>query len=57
MGLKPKEITATHITLSDGSKIEADLVIMGYGTTPNTEFLGDIVEKDKQGKLVLDPFL
>jgi NAD(P)H-nitrite reductase large subunit len=46
------------VVLSDGTEIKADLVIVGAGITPNTNFLKDSsVELDSKGGIVCDPFL
>ena len=46
------------ITLSDGTEIAADVVIMGTGVRPNTGFLeGSGIEMDRDGGLICDPFL
>ncbi len=45
------------MVLNDGSEIDVDLVILGTGIKPNTDFLGSVVEKDGVGALLCDPFL
>jgi apoptosis-inducing factor 3 len=36
-GKKPKKITATGVTLDDGSELAAELVVVGIGVVPRTE--------------------
>ena len=36
LGRKPAGITATEVTLDDGSRLPADVVVMGVGVRPNT---------------------
>lgn len=46
------------VTLSNGETLEADLLIVGAGVRPATEFLKDSgLNMDKQGGIVCDPFL
>ena len=46
------------VTLSDGRKIDADLVILGTGVTPATKCLeGSGIELNKDGGVLCDPFL
>jgi len=46
------------VVLSDGSEIDADLVIVGFGVRPATDFLKDSgIELRKDGGVVCDPFL
>jgi NADPH-dependent 2,4-dienoyl-CoA reductase/sulfur reductase-like enzyme len=46
------------VTLSDGSVIECQLVVMGTGVKPATEFLKDSgIELSSEGGVVCDPFL
>ena len=46
------------VTLSDGRKIDADLVILGTGVKPATKCLeGSGIELDKDGGVVCDPYL
>ncbi len=46
------------VTLSDGSTVEADLVIVGAGVRPNTQWLKESgLEMDRFGGLICDPFL
>lgn len=35
LGARPSEIDATHVTLEDGTQLEADLVVAGVGVRPN----------------------
>lgn len=47
-----------RVHFEDGSSIDADMVIMGTGCRPNTEFLAtSSVQVGKDGGLVCDPFL
>jgi len=46
------------VILSDGTELSADLVIMGLGVHPNTEFLkGSGVQLATDGGVICDPFL
>ena len=46
------------VELSDGRKIEADLVILGTGVKPATKYLeGSGIELNEDGGIVCDPFL
>ena len=60
MSKKVKEIKGdkgkvTSVVLGDGTEIPADLVIVGQGIIPSTDFVP--VEKDVNGGIVCDPFL
>jgi apoptosis-inducing factor 3 len=63
MGRKFTEIKgadgkANAIILDDGTKIDADLVLMSIGVLPATKFLqGSGIELDNMGGIVCDPFL
>lgn len=35
LGRKPRSVTATDVTLDDGSRLEADMVVAGVGVRPN----------------------
>lgn len=49
---------ANGVVLDDGTKIDADLVLVGAGVLPETKFLeGSGVETDKWGGIVCDPYL
>ena len=46
------------VSLTDGTILYADLVVMGTGVTPATEFLkGSGIDIDEDGGVVCDPFL
>jgi NADPH-dependent 2,4-dienoyl-CoA reductase/sulfur reductase-like enzyme/nitrite reductase/ring-hydroxylating ferredoxin subunit len=48
LGRRPSAVSASEVTLDDGSKLAADLVVMGVGVRPNTalaEAAGLIVDK------------
>ena len=46
------------VSLSNGNEIEADLVLLGTGVRPATEFLKDSgLELEKDGGVTVDPFL
>jgi len=46
------------VTLSNGTELDADLVIVGTGVRPVSHFLEDSgVERNKDGGVVCDPFL
>lgn len=46
------------VVLKDGSELAADLVVVGAGVRPTTQYLkGSNVELDKFGGVVCDPFL
>lgn len=50
--------TVQSVILKDGTEIKADLVIIGIGVTPNTQFLKDSnVELDNDGGVKCNPFL
>lgn len=56
--IKGENGEVVSVVLSDGTEIKADLVIVGAGIAPNTEFLKDSsIELDSQGGVVCDPFL
>lgn len=66
MGKGIKEITqdsngnATGVVLSDGTVIDAELIIVGTGVKPATEFLARNetgIKTDRMGAIVCDPFL
>ena len=57
-----KEIKGTNgkvssIVLKDSTEIACDLVVLGTGISPATDFLPSSIERDSQGALVCDPFL
>lgn len=45
------------VTLQDGTVIEADLVILGVGSQPNTQFLGKGIALEEDGSVSADFFL
>lgn len=45
------------IILNDGSEIAVDLVVLGTGIVPDTDFLSSVVDRDEKGGLICDPFL
>lgn len=48
----------TSITLSDGTTLQADLVILGTGVKPRTDFLKESgLQMAEDGSLIVDPFL
>lgn len=48
----------TSVKLSDGSEVDCDLVVLGTGVKPATEFLKNTgIELAKDGGIVCDPFL
>ena len=50
--------TVKSVTLSDGQELPADVVILGTGVRPNTEWLRNSgVEIGKDGGLICDPFM
>ena len=49
---------ATSVTLNDGRKLEADVVILGTGVRPRTAFLKDSgIEMGADGSVLVDPFM
>jgi len=56
--LKESKASVKSVTLSDGTELPADVVIMGTGVRPNTKFLANSgIEMSKDGGLVCDPFM
>ena len=52
----PKRVAS--VSLSDGQTLPADVVILGTGVRPNTEFLKNSgIEMSRDGGLVCDPFM
>lgn len=45
------------IVLNDSTEIPVDLVLLGTGIAPATDFLASAVEKDKVGAIICDPFM
>jgi NADPH-dependent 2,4-dienoyl-CoA reductase/sulfur reductase-like enzyme/nitrite reductase/ring-hydroxylating ferredoxin subunit len=56
LGRKPASITATEVTLDDGTKLAADVVVMGVGVRPNTALAEAAGLKVNRG-VVVDAFL
>lgn len=48
---------AKRVILSDGTSLDADMILIGAGVVPNTSFLGEKLEKDSFGALKTDVFL
>lgn len=50
---------ATAVTLKDGTTLEADVVILGVGVAPATEFLreGSGIKLEKDGGVLVDEYL
>jgi len=50
---------ATGVTLTDGTTLEADVVILGVGVSPATEFLrdGSGIKLEKDGGVMVDEYL
>ena len=51
------EGAVSSVVLSDGTTIDADLVIYGIGVEPNVGFLGNINLNLKNGGVECDAFL
>ena len=47
----------THVELSDGTKLPADLVILGTGVRPNTDFAQKALKTERDGGLTTDAYL
>ena len=47
----------TGVLLADSTVIPADLVLLGTGVLPATDFVPSSIEKDKVGALICDPFM
>lgn len=49
---------AHTVVLDDGTKIKADLLLLGAGVFPSTKFLADSgLVMDNWGGIICDPFL
>jgi NAD(P)H-nitrite reductase large subunit len=49
---------AHTVVLDDGTKIPADLLLLGAGVFPSTKFLqGSGIDMDNWGGIICDPFL
>jgi len=52
------EGVVSSVTLSDGRKLDADIVILGTGVRPRTAFLKDSgIELAADGSVLVDPFM
>ncbi|ORY86981.1 hypothetical protein BCR37DRAFT_376319 [Protomyces lactucae-debilis] len=50
--------SATHVVLKDGTKLPADLIILGVGVAPATKFLdGSGLQLEKDGGIEVDSYL
>lgn len=49
--------SALEVGLDDGSTLEADVVVLGLGIEPATDFLPDAVERAEDGSVVVDDHL
>lgn len=47
----------TGVELADGTKIDADIVILGTGIQPSTNFVDDGIELEQDGSIKVDPYL
>jgi NADPH-dependent 2,4-dienoyl-CoA reductase/sulfur reductase-like enzyme len=47
----------TGVELTDGTKLEADLVLIGVGIQPSTQFVGREIEMARDGAIEVNPFL
>jgi apoptosis-inducing factor 3 len=56
LGRKPASISANEVTLDDGTKLPADVVVMGVGVRPNTALAEAAGLKVNRG-VVVDAFL
>ena len=56
LGRKPASIDAQSVTLDDGTRLEADLVVMGVGVRPRTQLAEAAGCKLDRG-VVVDPYL
>jgi len=45
------------VELSDGTKVDADLVIVSVGIQPSTQFIGREVNLAEDGAIEVNPFL
>lgn len=58
LGRRAVSSSEREVRLDDGSRLPADVVIVGAGVVPNTEWLsGSPVELDSRGGIVVDEFL
>ena len=49
-------VTLVHNQTGETRELAIDAVFIAVGTKPNTEFLGDLVEKDAQGAVITDRY-
>lgn len=52
-----KDGAVVGVELTDGTCIEADLVLLGTGIQPATQFIGGQVDLAKDGSVEVNPFL
>lgn len=52
-----KDGKVTGVELSDGTHLDADVVIIGAGIQPSTQFVDGGVVLSKDGSVKCDPFL
>jgi NADPH-dependent 2,4-dienoyl-CoA reductase/sulfur reductase-like enzyme/nitrite reductase/ring-hydroxylating ferredoxin subunit len=48
---------ATGVELSDGTVLDADVIVLGTGVQPSTQYIQEGIEMDKDGSITVDPFL
>lgn len=51
------EEQVTHVVTSSGERLEADLVVLGIGVSPNTEIFKDTALELKDGAILVNRFL
>ena len=52
-----KDGKVTGVQLEDGSTLDADVVIVGVGVQPATQFVGDNIDLSNDGSVNVDPFM
>lgn len=58
LGRRVVAATDRDVELDDGSRLHADVIVVGVGVVPSTEWLADSgVERDPRGGIVVDEFL